>query len=105
MFKDTFTKTVGYNSNSFGILQIALDLRSKPWYNGGMKTEFATELALLMTFVKVSDAGPTQTFTQEISYSDLKNLASLFYDAAYTYETRQKEIETRTDQAQDETSA
>jgi hypothetical protein len=105
LFRDTFTKTIGNSADSFGILQIALDLRSKPWYNAGVKTEFVTDLAVLMTFLKVSSTGPTQTVTQEVSCNDLRNLADLFYSAAYTYETRQKEIENRTDQAQDETSA
>ena len=105
MFKDTFTKTVGDDPRSFGIFQIALDLHAKPWYNGGVKTEFLTELGVILSLLKVSDSEDTQTVHVRLTGKDLDDLSSLLWSAKYTYETRQKEMQTRTEQAQDETEA
>lgn len=101
MFKETFTRTVGEDPKSFGILQIALDMTAKPWYNAGVKTEFNTELGLLLSFVRVSTDGvnPTLTIQQRITESDLSALSMLLYEATNAYESRKKETEERTNQA------
>lgn len=101
MFKETFTRTVGEDPKTFGIVQIALDLTAKPWYNAGVKTEFATELSLLLSFVRVSTDGvnPTITIQQRITEDDLSALSMLLYEAKNAYESRKKETEEGTRQA------
>lgn len=101
MFKETFTRTVGEDPKSFGIFQIALDLTAKPWYNNGMKTEFLTELGILLSFVRVSTDGVNSTLTiqQPITESDLSALSMLLYEATKAYESRKKETEKGTNQA------
>lgn len=95
MFKETFTRTVGEDPKSFGIFQIALDLTAKPWYSGGTKTEFLTELGILLSFVRVSTDGVNSTLTiqQPITESDLSALSMLLYEATKAYESRKKETE------------
>ena len=101
MFKETFTRTVGEDPKSFGILQIALDMTAKPWYNAGVKTEFCTELGILLSFLRVSPYGdqPTLTIQQRISEDDLSALSMLLYEATKAYESRKKETEEGTNQA------
>ena len=101
MFEETFTRTVGEDPKSFGILQIALDMAAKPWYNAGVKTEFLTELGILLSFVRVSTDGVNSTLTiqQRITESDLSALSMLLYEATNAYESRKKETEEGTHQA------
>ena len=90
--KDSFTKTIGTSTDSFGIFQITLDLGQTPCYNGGgWKDTLGIALSLLQ--VNHNNPNPTVSIRQYISYEDLKELSMLLWYAQNKYESRKKEAQ------------
>ena len=92
--KDSFTKTIGTNANSFGIFQITLDFGAGPGYNGSCwKETLGISLSLLQ--VNHNNTNPTVSIRQYISPEDLRELSMLLWHAERAYESRKKETEER----------
>ena len=93
-FAETFTKTIGLNANSFGILQVAID--SQPDVRYAYKgEEWPTMLGLSLSLLQVNhnSTEPTVCVRQYITAEDLKELSMLMWHAQRAYESRQKEAE------------
>lgn len=106
--EQTFTKTIGLTTNSFGILQVALDTQIDPRYNyRGEEWPLLLGISLSMLQVNHNTTEPTQCIRQYITEDDLEALSMLLWEAKRAYESRKKELqeEERAREAKDETKA
>lgn len=91
--ENSFTKTIGLNSDSFAIFQVALDKSHTPYYNGDGKADWYDSIGIFISLLQVNHNNPQPTVSvrQYISYEDLKELSMLLWQAQNRYESRQKE--------------
>jgi hypothetical protein len=93
--ENTFTKTIGLSSDSFGIFQVALDTNDFPYYNNAGKADWRKEMGIFISMLQVNhnNPNPTVSIRQYITHEDLKELSMLLWHAERAYESRKKEAQ------------
>ena len=106
--EQTFTKTIGLTTNSFGILQVALDTQVDPRYTYKCD-EWPLLLGISLSLLQVNHNGtePTLCVRQYITEQDLDALSMLLWEAKRAYESRKTELqeEERAREAKDKAKA
>ena len=94
--QNTFTKTVGGDSNYFSIFQIILDTKADLRYHPDyVPPNIPLSLGITMSMLHVDGtySNPVVNVRQHITEKDLNDLRALLWEATVAYESRKKEIQ------------